>query len=303
MTGGALTLALLLAGAAQGAAPAAEKLVTQVSVLQATEKDVADVEAAFNSVVAEYEVSFVSPAVARELGGGRRCSGSAEVNTCLAELARRTKAQGALFVVASVHGPEIILTGRVTSATGEIKSAPATKAYPKKAGEQRDASLKRALRLFFTQQLGFKDVIVPLTEADTSPVVEQDAKAPDLVVPEQKPVATRERGGLRTASYGLLAAGVLLGGASGVLYATAAPDRDALAARLDGNGEIRFGDVEAFALEDRLRSRSGLVTATMILSAATLVAGGALFLVSGSNAAPSVALTPEGAAVAITVSF
>lgn len=303
MTGRTLTLALLLAGAAQGAAPAAEKLVAQVSVLQATEKDVADVEAAFNSVVAEYEVSFVSPTVARALGGGRRCSGSAEVDTCLADLARRTNAQGALFVVASVHGPEIILTGRVTSDTGELESAPASKAYPKKDGEQREASLKRALRLFFTQELGFKDFIVPLTGGDTPPVAEQDGKAPDLVGPEQTAVATSERGGLRTASYGLLVAGVLLGGASGVLYATVAPDRDALAARLDDNGELRSGDVDAFALEDRLSRRSGLVTATMILSAATLAAGGALFLMSGSNAAPSVALTPEGAAVAITLSF
>lgn len=294
-----IVAAVILAPAAL-AAEAPDKIVAHINVIQSDEAEQKRAEATLDKVVAELETQFVSPAEAAKVLKASPCYASAEVDACLAALARQTGAGAALFLVAAVHTRQIALTGRLVSTTGEIVKPPVTRTYPNAPAVKRDEALARALRSYFREELGMADLIPPLT--DTGP----ETAAPPVDKTVAPPTAGKTGPGpARLASYGLIGAGALSLAGCGAVVLLSSADREALSGRLDEAGRIRDGDGAALALHDQLKDRGALATALGVAGAAALLTGGVLFLLSGDEPPPVVtaAPVPGGAGLFIEGSF
>lgn len=261
-----------------------DRIVAQLAVIQASDADRGAAEAVFEKVVAELDATFVPPVEAQAALGGRKCSASAEVDVCLADLARATRAQAALLLVASLQTPEIVLTGRLVAHNGEVVAPPSTRRYPNAAGAGRGAALESALRSYFHHELALGDLDAPLTpNADAIAVRDGQPDSPDG---QRHPLPRPAHRTMRWGSYLLLGAGLTSLAVGGTVWLTGGPDRTALQGRLDEHRRLRPGDPQALTLQDSLAERARLSALLGVAGVVSSAVGGALFMLSRTTESP-----------------
>lgn len=289
------------------AADVPQKIVAHISIIQSDEAEQRSAEATLDQVVSELETQFVPTAEATKVLRDSPCYASADVDACLANLAKQTGAAKALFIVGSVHTKQIVLTCRLVSTSGEVSKHPLSRAFPNAPPAQRSAALARALRTYFREELGMADLIPSLTDSAPDVIADPIADPPTNGATSTVSPTPAETGAkpLRLLSYALLGGGALAVTAAGGLALSAGAERQELSERLDETGSLRPGDDAALALHRRLRARGQLVTVVGIAGAAALATGGLLFVLSRDSGTPNIAaaVTPEGAALVVQGRF
>lgn len=292
-----LIAAVLFLSLPAAAADVPRRLVSQISVLQATEQQQKEAEALLDEVVSELDSAFVSSAEAARDASSTPCYASAEIDACLAEIARGAQADGTLFIVASLHSPQIALTGRIVSASGAATKEPSTRLFPNAPAAQRRAALRRALRSYIREELGLQDLIEPLAEVPLiPPEPPPDSATPNGSGPIDERLAPRNTRPLRIVSYGLAGAGTLALAGATVIVLAAGDDRRRLAEQLDDLGRISDGDGDAFDRHRSLTARGRAATVLACTGVAALAAAGIGLFLSRTDSPTVVVVPGEGGA-------
>jgi hypothetical protein len=230
---------------------------------------------------------------------------------CLGALAKAAQADRVLVVSVAPYTPRAIVSARLISASGVEITSVAGREYPK-GGHPLNVVLKQALDDFLStfpfdapepkapepvHTVAQPTLTPPVTPVTVAPPIRPPAATVPTPPPSSHPI-------LRTASYLTAGLGVVaLAGAATVALASRT-DRAKLDQMSDAEGNLRPTS-DAFALHDKLASRSRLTNVLLIGGGAAVAAGAAMFFLSRPSNAPTVALSvgPDGGGAFVSGRF
>lgn len=245
----------------------------------------------FAAEAARLDIELIDSGAVRALlesRPGRSCVGL-ELDSCLAELARASRASRTVFVSLSVEDFSLVLTGRLVGASGAVLSSVAKREFGKATANR---SLTEAARFALHSVLNELEPSAP----ELAPLA---AESPSRIAPqsgseagfsssgrldvEGQAVSTSVVPPLRWASYGLFAGSGASVIAATVVALSAKSESDALRPRLDVNSHLDASDLEGQALQRSLAAKEGWATGLLVGAGVSAVAGGVLYYLSGEQ--------------------